>query len=305
MKHLYPANVGVGRLKLLADSMTTLSADFKQSNEARIVNELSQVMGRLNSAIQSNFKTTPKMPVFKNYRKGPANAQTDSNPVLSGDFATLAGEYGMAVLQINAGQGADFSNKIFDLYNKNSKDKQPFLGIDPVTQARFWQETASEKPYAELRLDIQWFGVYGGRSGSIDLAAFCGAHCFFRDEPWLRYAWANPDALTSLGTLGRTKDLDGQIPRCYRSMGLYPIVAIGHPKPISIDNKLVQQWQAIGDELGQWLGGKVTKGSLYPAAPQQKGWVSTTTVGDYVDHFLRRVEVGFVPTALTDAKYLL
>ena len=257
IQYLYPEATRKERLENLGPRMSVVSKDFpgKQDEFQRDMEARKNVLESL-----PNF-TRPV--VFENYRKGPANSQTDSNPDLSHEFAQLAGEKSLKVIQINAGQGSDTTG-MFDLYNKNGIPK-PYPGLDPVAQVLFWLQIAKEKK--------DYYGIYGGRSGSIDLAAFCGVKCFFWDEPWLEYAVGSKNAIASLGTVGRIKSLDGQIPQCLRSMGLYPIMSIGYPILVSIDEQPIKNWSRIGQSvLGSWLD-KSHEKQIYPPAPSRTGWI--------------------------------
>lgn len=119
-----------------------------------------------------------------------------------------------------------------------------------------------------------FFGIYHGRSGLMDLAAFCGVNCFFWDDPLARVAWADSKALTSLGTVGRMNALDGQIPQCLRSMGLCPLMSVDLPEMVPTEGEPIQHWHEIrvGGLLSQWLEGG-TKGTLYPKAPTGEKWI--------------------------------
>ncbi|KAK1749596.1 hypothetical protein QBC47DRAFT_440205 [Echria macrotheca] len=70
------------------------------------------------------------------------------------------------------------------------KPNWEYPGPDMFVTAGFWREVAK-------RGDI--FGVFSGRTGSIDVAMFHGVNVFWWDEPWLEFAARDPLALYTYG----------------------------------------------------------------------------------------------------------
>ncbi|KAK3897983.1 hypothetical protein C8A05DRAFT_38438 [Staphylotrichum tortipilum] len=75
-------------------------------------------------------------------------------------------------------------NPVLDLFNKNIN--APYPGLEPIVTSRFWNIVASQP-------DI--FGVFSGRSGSVDVAIFHGVNVLWWDEPWLPMAAREPDTM--------------------------------------------------------------------------------------------------------------
>ena len=106
-------------------------------------------------------------------------------------------EYSTRIIIINTSETA-FSDRVglppesdFDLFGKiKLGGNWVYPGLNPLVTAGFWAEVAR-------RADI--FGLFGGRSGSMDVASFMGVSVFWWDAPWLEVAAREPEALRAYG----------------------------------------------------------------------------------------------------------
>lgn len=106
-------------------------------------------------------------------------------------------KYSTRIIIINTSDKT-FSNKVglqvgddFDLYDKIKLwPNWVYPGLNPLVTAGFWAKVGQ-------RADI--FGLFGGRSGSVDVASFMGVNVFWWDAPWLEVAAREPEALRAYG----------------------------------------------------------------------------------------------------------
>ncbi|KAL8790957.1 MAG: hypothetical protein Q9195_006102 [Heterodermia aff. obscurata] len=250
----------------------------------------------LNKLITAALATpNPKTPnknftrvVLENYRRGLVNAQTDSNKDLSKQLIEQAAMRGYAVITIPAvlkkaqleelQKDRDelkndktfpvLANSIFDFYGRGSEPPAPYPGVDSRAQARFWGKVAEDKN--------QIFGVYGGRSGSLDIAAFCGVYSFFWDEPWIKFAAGFES--TGLQDDNNFKKCIGQVPQCLRSLQLSVVADTGLP---TAKDATGNAWTAIGPSyVTSWLDQKNDR-TRYPPCPITDKWILTKSLDEF------------------------
>ena len=125
----------------------------------------------------------------------PTPQKGEAGHALDGRFVKK--EYSTRVIIINTSETA-FSNRVslppesdFDLFDKIKLGKKwVYPGLDPLVTAGFWAAVGR-------RADI--FGLFGGRSGSMDVASFMGVSVFWWDAPWLEVAARELEALRAYG----------------------------------------------------------------------------------------------------------
>ena len=225
-----------------------------------------------------------KQVVLENYRTNRTNYQTDSNPTLSNFFREFAEKLQMAVIQIpavhNTNRLVQLTDPVFDFYG--IKDGKAYPGVEARAQCRFWAKVAEDREIA---------GIFGGRTGSIDVSGFNGMNVFFWDEPWIEWSASSLD-LTNAKELGPNNKSGRstaakQVPQCLRSLQLLPIMAVGCPTNIRTvkgsdgapDRTF---WDKIQEEqLKEWFSrlGKDPKDrnfelekAIYPKLPEVKTW---------------------------------
>ena len=215
---------------------------------------------------------------LENYRIGHVNVQTDSNINLSKQLIEYAAARGFAVISVaavtdkfeweklvwdrqhlRANNFPVIENCVFDFYSK--KDKLPWPGHDPRAQAYFWSFVAK---------DSRVFGLYGGRSGSLDIAAFSGMYTFIWDEPWVQFAAGIENTGLKINSKNR-KTCIGQVPQCLRSLELSAVAYIGLPKA-DTSEITEKKWSAIKEiYLSSWFN--KNNDSRYPYFPGTQRWI--------------------------------
>ena len=218
--------------------------------------------------------------ILENYRKGHVNGGTDTSSPLSINLEELAEANKLGVIAIPATATEDGYREvksrydertaIFDLYNKTqatttTTDRRwidtPWPGLDVRAQAYFWCQVA--------KTDLIK-GLIGGRSGSVDIAAFCGVKVLFWDEPWIDYVCSPySDSAVVDGWKKRSPNNDEaaivQIPQCLRSQQL--MLLMGTAAPVRTpDSKF---WGSFKVDVTE---GDITKFSIDSVKSELKDW---------------------------------
>nr|POF19959.1 hypothetical protein CFP56_52208 [Quercus suber] len=211
--------------------------------------------------------------VVENYRVGHVNGRTDSNSSMSEYlYNTVQGcdEKRKVVTIVSVNDEGKWNQLrarkspapvLFDLFNKVKREGKTWKwepaewpGLDPRAQAYFWAQVAENRNI---------FGVFGGRSGSLDIAGFCGVTTFFWDEPWIEFG-SGKEVFKK--TKGQATIAYQQVPQCLRSLQLATFMSIGLP-----EGKVNEPWSEIREQaLQSWLGG--TTSGIYPTCPDTAKW---------------------------------
>jgi len=137
--------------------------------------------------------------IIYNNRGNDVNSQTNSSAPLFDAFRNLVTQdpYNFAIVVINTG-GPELTNVVeFDLFEKGNRGDGPTErfspGIDPLVTCRFFMMIA------EFGVGDGIFGMFSGRSGSCDVAAFNGVNCFYWDTPYINLAMYDPSVCASYG----------------------------------------------------------------------------------------------------------
>jgi len=263
--------------------------------------------------------------IIENYRVGHVNSQTDSSPALSEFLDKWVSEIWqgkckkVTVAAVNTQKEWEFltgakskGRALLDLYNKGTADlkwnlNNDWPGLDVRAQAYFWKLVAE---------DPNIVGLFGGRSGSVDIAGFCGVRVFFWDEPWIEFGTGSKE--TGLGDATKPNDPPSsnsvakvyeQVPQCLRSLQLAAFMSTGLPEFTVQPN-----WQTVREpEISRWLKaihsaprnawpGKLSE-AIYPSPPAFGNWVMLNSLNDYRRAFLERPELGIVAHILDDMGY--
>ena len=137
--------------------------------------------------------------ILYNHRVNAVNSGTNSSKTLFTAFKNIVTRYSRRhrfetkIVVVNSssaslGHWFDGSSPVLDLFNKNIN--APYPGLAPIVTSRFWNIVASQP-------DI--FGVFSGRTGSVDVAIFNGVNVLWWDEPWLSIAAREPDTMRWYG----------------------------------------------------------------------------------------------------------
>ncbi|KAF2842279.1 hypothetical protein M501DRAFT_998548, partial [Patellaria atrata CBS 101060] len=240
--------------------------------------------------------------VLENYRIGHVNAGTDSTLSISDWFQELAEDRGLAVIRVlsinlNSDRGKSAMSSLegkyvplFDLYNKNKQ--AAFPGIENRAQCLFWHMVAN---------DSRIVGLFGGRSGSVDVAGFNGVSVFFWDEPWIEWA-AGKKLDAEMGTyedFSTRSKAGGQIHQCLRSLQLLAIMSVGYPEAKIGDDVKTKEWSKVRpEELHKWLVGicskeKLPRGdiqkAIYPALAPVQTWKMEKSLNNYRKEYLEHL----------------
>lgn len=223
--------------------------------------------------------------ILENYRKGHVNGGTDTSKQLSEELERLANASKLGVIAIPATATEDGyrevksrykeSTAIFDLYNKTgTRDGKPFQwidtpwpGLDTQAQAYFWHQVARSGL-------IQ--GLVGGRSGSVDIAAFCGVKTLFWDEPWIDYACSG-EGVDGWRQRSPNNDMEAiaQIPQCLRSQQLMAIM--GTVAPVRTKDRALYVWGKLQVNEDVFKGDITQCTTQPPTATKLEDW---NLVGD-------------------------
>jgi hypothetical protein len=275
-------NVDPERYNWLSRRMCAANVDAIEATVEKAANEKYQQLSQL--VEKTLTMKTPKGEVYtrailENYRVNRTNYQTNSNPKLSEFFKQLADAGKMAVIKIPAVNDLAWLAKlkaeegalVFDLYGLG--EGVPYPGLEARAQARFWAKVAADPRIA---------GIFGGRSGSIDVAGFSGMNAFFWDEPWIEWcAGLLGDTQLGINNKLNRSDAKQQIPQCLRSLQLLAIMGVGLPTDREqLDGGKLGVWQAVRKEqIEQWFStlevGKrfLDLGhSIYPRLPGFDVW---------------------------------
>jgi len=114
-----------------------------------------------------------KRAVLLNRRTGDLNKQHNTTEGIDAQLQALAAQKSLFVIGIATPRGKPGDIDLFDSDGK-SQAKQKF--VDKRRTAYFW------KKVSELQLQHEVHGLIGGRSGSMDIAAFMGVNAFSWDE---------------------------------------------------------------------------------------------------------------------------
>ncbi|KAF2648596.1 hypothetical protein K491DRAFT_684553 [Lophiostoma macrostomum CBS 122681] len=149
-----------------------------------------EFMGLVNAHRKDNRQV-----IIYNNRGNLVNEQTNSKPAIYNWLVDHVKDH-FLVIVINTG-GPQLEHPIeFDLFEKKTPPKDAELarfspGIDPLVTCRFFKKVAEHPEIV--------FGMFSGRSGSCDVAAFNGVNCFYWDTPYLDLAAYDPDVCASFG----------------------------------------------------------------------------------------------------------
>jgi hypothetical protein len=269
------------RRKFLKENMVPrLSA--KVYSEANRVAE--EKWGELKQLIQAqrDYSTSAGVLLYLNRKNQQANTNTNSSEQILTQVKGFAGKR-KRIVQVVA-VGADPEKDVFDLFNKRTGEKYP--GINPCATALLWSKVAlagTHEGANQLGLKIPIDGIFSGRSGAIDLPAFCGVNCFFWDQPWLQAAGdkAAFDMFSGLKMYQGNRDsliknMDGQMSQCLRALELYPIMATGLADEI-IDLETDHTWGSVRlQEVEDWLDNRKQKGTIFPGPPSGSNWYAVS-----------------------------
>ena len=209
--------------------------------------------------------------VLENWRIGEVNAQTNSNSSISEQLETLMKAVDpekLAIIRVAAVPDQQSINKVdwpkyLDIYGKQGNPNDP--GLDARAQSRFWNLVSQ---------DARVVGLFGGRSGSMDIAAFSGMTCFFWDEPWLPFVAGTLNDLI-MAAMDKWKILSF-VSQTLRSLELSPIMSIG----LAVERDKAGTWKRINDDaLSGWLH-MISKnppnvpytGKIWPACGKTVNW---------------------------------
>jgi hypothetical protein len=178
--------------------------------------------------------------IIYNNRGNDVNDQTSSTVAIFEAFRKLVESppYNMRIVVINTG-GPDLGYEpVLDLFNKKRVGSFHWAGLDPIVTCRFWNQLS--------KLSKAWgvFGMFSGRSGSCDVAAFNGFNCFYWDTPYLDLAAYDEGVF---GSFGISRDEA----RNYEVQGPAKLVEL-IPLQIQCDKKIgdVQKDSEIKDKGG-------------------------------------------------------
>ncbi len=143
--------------------------------------------------------------ILYNHRVNAVNAGTNSSKLIFTAFKNIVKKYSRQrrfetmVVVVNSSSGSlghwFDSSPVLDLFNKNIN--APYPGQEPIVTSRFWNIVANQR-------DI--FGVFSGRTGSVDVAMFNGVNVLWWDEPWLSLSAREPDTMRWYSLFDRDPD---------------------------------------------------------------------------------------------------
>jgi hypothetical protein len=230
--------------------------------------------GRCKDAIAAE-----KIIVLYNNRGNNINRQTSSTKKIYDDFkvkfelARGAASGSVVYVPINTDGDAAIPDQ-FDLFNKTEIPPPDYPGLDPLVTCHFYALVAKATHDNGKKI---FFGIFSGRSGSVDVAAFNGVNTYFWDEPWLEVARKNEAALKSWGYPPGSladppvwstfepqaqgvslKNGNDQIPQCLRCLQMAVICHIG--SPVNTENANTD-WGMMRDKpFNDWATGKTPAG---------------------------------------------
>ncbi len=169
-----------------------------------------------------------------------------------------ARSHGLLVIRVAAGVAPteilDTDLDLFDARVSNTIKGKRFT-------PRFW---------SRVRRMPEIFGLIGGRSGSVDVAAFVGMNCFEWDEPVFNVA---AEALTTKPEhLPPAEYIEMQVPQYLRLMNQCSIMSIGLLDVNSYDKENGVFTRLVREDLDRWLSGEM---EVHPRFPETEKAVST------------------------------
>ncbi|KAK3387987.1 hypothetical protein B0H63DRAFT_448771 [Podospora didyma] len=168
--------------------------------------------------------------------------------------------HNMLTLNVAAGvPGSEIGDMDFDLFDARA-DSTAIR--DKRFTCRFWHTVRQDLGGEDV------FGLIGGRSGSVDVAAFVGMNCFEWDEPVFDIAAAAADGddgeMKLLPQLSRAY-LEEQVPQYLRLLNQCSVLSVGLLERNSYDAKSGVFMRLEIKELDRWLSGET---EVYPACPE-------------------------------------
>lgn len=162
---------------------------------------------------------------------------------------------GLLVIRVAAGvPWHEIQETDFDLFSVRSACGPSIR--DKRFTPRFWTRVAKE-------MSDSVFGLIGGRSGSVDIASFCGLNCFQWDEPVFHIAAAEPGASSRL-ELPSKEYVDMQVPQFLRLINQRLILSIGLLDIGSYDSKQQVFLRLEEKAVDRWMRGER---DIVPAFP--------------------------------------
>lgn len=229
---------------LLGGSTTDHYDSEIQQDVDRKIRELSALIASIRASAAPEFAKAQV--VLFNWRGPSTYPGHASLPTHFTQITEHAHRYGLLVIRIAAGvSGDEIQDTDFDIFDArgtgNSIRSKRFT-------PRFWARVARD-------LGDSVLGLIGGRSGSVDVAAFCGLNCFQWDEPVFNLAAAEPGELEGL-ELPSKDYVDMQVPQFVRLINQRSILNIGLLEIGSYDR--VQQIFLRLEENGldSWMKGE-------------------------------------------------
>jgi hypothetical protein len=131
---------------------------------------------------------------------------------------------------------------VLDLFNKRTN--APYPGLEPIVTSRFWNIVASQP-------DI--FGVFSGRTGSVDVAIFNGVNVLWWDEPWLSIAAREPDTMRWYGLFEPDPRHTGES-KTFQNWTIEELTSSRHPRESTPLEQGARGWLANDrDQVDQCL----------------------------------------------------
>lgn len=189
MHYLSPADKRIDRINVLRKY---LGGDVSDKNKEAYMIAAKQKIEELKAlTVKAGWKSGDGQSIILfNYRKGDVNHQHDANVDLWNHVNTLASgaTHRKTVLAIVL--GFDNQSPPAAITRDNAITLYPPGFVDKRYTAAFWNLVATS-------LSDRIFGLIGGRSGSVDIAAFMGVNTCSWDEKL--FPWGNPKGNTYRG----------------------------------------------------------------------------------------------------------
>ncbi|KAK3326826.1 hypothetical protein B0H66DRAFT_551767 [Apodospora peruviana] len=239
----------VARLVRLGDALAGGS-----SIDDEIDRDVSRKIDELRTLIALKRSSTNARILLYNWRGPSTYPGHASLPSHLSQVTDHASRHGMLVIRVAAGvSGDEIQDTDLDLFDARAAGSSTIR--DKRFTARFWRRVARE-------LDSEVFGLIGGRSGSVDVAAFVGLNCYEWDEPVFNIA-AAAAAAQDEGPL-KKEYVDMQVPQYLRLLNQCSVVSVGLLDVASHDLDKGVFTRLEETELDRWLGGEV---GVYPPFP--------------------------------------
>ncbi|KAI0123650.1 hypothetical protein BJ170DRAFT_598854 [Xylariales sp. AK1849] len=254
-------------------AMQSLSMDISRERRNAHIHELREALGRISTGdddIEQNVsrkvaelrsliirRRSSESPESANARvllynwRGPSTYSGHAGlPSHLEQISWHARLHGMLVIRVAAGVPAcviqETDLDLFDTKRSNAVRDKRFT-------ARFWT-------FVQQMPEV--FGLIGGRSGSIDIAAFVGMNCFEWDEPIFNIAAGIPEI--GRHPLPSREYIEMQLPQYLRLLNQCSIVNVGLLDVTSYDTKTNIFTSLMAEELDRWLSGEF---NVYPQFP--------------------------------------